>query len=189
MTNQLNSSVSGKENTCCQATQFAQQIAGMTNEQITAYLRGKPVNYVDNTVLDHSGEYFDPVKFFFTDGSILFIFDWNEETPVMRVYEQLLTNTQLISAYSDETGDFDHFSAQLIDSLHALAISDFPGQTLQVEVNLTVEGLLLQLSTDTFVYNYTLVAGEDRFNPGQLIAEVSAAYQLKKLSNSPPNLV
>lgn len=176
MTDQLINSVSGNEDNDCQATQFARQVAGMTNEQITEYLSEKPVNYVDNTLLDHSGEYFDPVKFFFTDGSILFIFDWSEETPVMRVYQQLLTNTQLISAYGDETGDFDYFCAQLIDSLHALAIRDYPSQTLQLDTNPTAEGLLLQLSTDTFTYKYALVAGEDRFDSSQLIANVKAAY-------------
>lgn len=99
------------------------------------------------------------------------------------VYEQLFTNTQLISAYSEETGDFDHFFAQLIDSLHALAIRNFPSQTLQLNVNPTAEGLLLQLSTDTFSYNFTLVGGESRFDPSQLITDVKGAYQPVKSSD------
>ena len=183
MTHPPSSQVSGRTDNNCQASRFVEQVAGMTNEQITAYLSGKPVNYVDNTVLDHSGEYFDPVKFFFTDGSIVFIFDWSEEMPVMMVYEQLFTNTQLISAYSEETGDFDHFCAQLIDSLYALAIRNFPSQMLQLNVNPTAEGLLLQLSTDTFSYNFTLVGGESRFDPSQLITDVKGAYQPVKSSD------
>ena len=183
MTHPPNSQVSGRTDNNCQASRFVEQVAGMTNEQITAYLSGKPVNYVDNTVLDHSGEYFDPVKFFFADGSILFIFDWSEETPVMKVYEQLLTNTQLIDAFNEKTGDFDHFFAQLIDSLHALSISDFPSQTLQHDVNLTAEGLRLQLATDTFSYGYTLVAGENRFDPSCLIADIKRSYRPVKESD------
>ena len=183
MTDQSITSVPGTADNSCQATQFVQQVADMTNEQITAYLSEKPAEYVDSTLLDHSGEYHDPVKFFFSDGSILFIFDWSEETPVMKVYEQLLTNTQLISAFNDETGDFDHFCAQLIDSLHALAIRDFPSQTLQHDVNLTAEGLRLQLATDTFSYSYTLVAGENRFDPSCLIADVKRSYQPVKWSD------
>lgn len=185
MTDQPINSASGKKDSSCQATQFVQQVAGMTNEQITTYLNGKPVNYADSTLLDHSGEYFDPVKFFFMDGSILFIFDWSEETPVMSVYEPLFTNTQLINAYKDETGDFDHFCAQLIDSLQALAINVYPSQTLQLNVNPSAESLLLQLSTDTFTYSYTLVAGESRFDTSHLIADVKGAFQAVNSSDSP----
>ncbi len=77
------------------ASQFAAEVTGMTNEQIATHLEGKPAGYVDNFDTDHSGHEFEPVKFTFPDDSLLFIHDWNEETP------RFQTSTK--AEYGDET--------------------------------------------------------------------------------------
>lgn len=162
----------------CLANQFVEQVKGMTNDEIVDYLADKPAHYVDNTCLDHSGEFFDPVKFFFMDGSIIYIFDWSEERPVMKVYEPVLTHRELIGSFNEETGDFDHFCAELIATLHALAITDYPEHELTVTRTIPVaQGLEVLLSTPTF--RYTLVLPDDDHKPdlSKCIAQVIRIYQ------------